>query len=267
MILGFNGATTIKADLLTDIECARKAGFTALEIWKDKLLSALEAMDVGFLSAQFKKHSIVPVTINSVEQFTFCENFSEKREEFEFLARLGNELSVSSIIVVPGFTKEKLSKKEVVNETVKALLEFSRIAKAYRVKVGFEFLGFENCSVNNLDVASSIIELVNDENVGLVIDTFHFFVGGSSLEQLGRTSSEKIFMVHVNDLPHLNHTPTDRDRVMPNDGILPLKQFFSVLKSINYQGVVSVELFNETYWNSDPYEVTKKAYEKVSELL
>ena len=33
MLLGFNGATTLTADLATDIRAAKAAGYGCLEIW------------------------------------------------------------------------------------------------------------------------------------------------------------------------------------------------------------------------------------------
>jgi hypothetical protein len=38
MVLGFNGATTLTADLGTDIRVAQAAGYDCLEIWAPKLL-------------------------------------------------------------------------------------------------------------------------------------------------------------------------------------------------------------------------------------
>ncbi|AEH51184.1 sugar phosphate isomerase/epimerase family protein [Pseudothermotoga thermarum] len=263
----FNGATTIKTDLLTDIRCASQAGFKALEIWKTKLLTELKERDIEFIAKQFKDYSILPSTINSVEQFTFCEDFEQKKKEFELLSKIASKIGVETIIVVPGFVKAMPSAEEIKEKTKKALREFSDLAKLYNVKIGFEFLGFENCSVNNLKMALEIVESLDRENVGLVIDTFHFFTGGSSFEDLKRTPSERIFVVHANDLPRLNHKPKDSDRIMPGDGILPLKEFLTVVKQIGYKGIVSVELFNEKYWQLDPCLVAKEAYQKLTRLL
>ncbi len=267
MIPTFNGATTIKTDLLTDIRCASQAGFKALEIWKTKLLTELEERNIGFIAKQFRDYSLLPSTINSVEQFTFCEDFEQKKKEFESLSKLANKIGVSTIIVVPGFVKSQLPLEKIKEETVKALREFSDLAKLYDVKIGFEVLGFENCSVNNIKTAYEIIKATDRENVGLVIDSFHFFVGKSFLDDLRKIPSDRIYVVHINDLPELNRKPQDSDRVMPGDGILPLKEFINIVRQGGYQGVISVELFNQNYWQLDPCLVTKEAYDKLIRLL
>ncbi len=80
-----------------------------------------------------------------------------------------------------------------------------------------------------------------------------------SLEQI---DASKIVIVHVNDLPKLEDVK-DSDRLMPGDGILPLRDFFKTLKKIGYSGPVSVELFNERYWQLSACEVAKEAFEKL----
>ena len=42
MELGLNGATTLKAELATDIAVAGKAGFDFVEIWAAKLITYLD---------------------------------------------------------------------------------------------------------------------------------------------------------------------------------------------------------------------------------
>ncbi|HEY8541305.1 MAG TPA: TIM barrel protein, partial [Pseudothermotoga sp.] len=71
-----------------------------------------------------------------------------------------------------------------------------------------------------------------------------------------------------NDLPKIEGREIkDSDRVMPKDGILPLNDFIKTLRKIGYSGVVSVELFNEQYWNLDARQIAQISYEKLSQLL
>ncbi|KPV63580.1 MAG: hypothetical protein AOA65_1242 [Candidatus Bathyarchaeota archaeon BA1] len=39
-----------------------------------------------------------------------------------------------------------------------------------------------------------------------------------------------------------------------------------ILKAMNYEDYLSVELFNEGYWKRNPYEVAKKALESLKKL-
>lgn len=268
MLTGFNGATSMRHDLFKDISSASIVGFDILEIWKTKLFESLKDHSITGIVNEFIKHGIEPYTINSLEQATFSKDFKDKLEECEMLCALVQDVRAKILIVVPGFIEEKLPEKEIKEETVKVLKEFSKIAEHYEVKLAFEFLGFENCSVNKLSFARQIVHELDIKNVGLVIDTCHLFAGGSTLEDLEQTSAEKIFVVHINDLPKVEGRPIkDSDRIMPTDGVLPLKEFMRTLRKIGYSGVVSVELFNEEYWKLDSKEIAKIAFEKLSTLL
>ena len=44
---------------------------------------------------------------------------------------------------------------------------------------------------------------------------------------------------------------TETDRVYSGDGILDLGQMISTLKDADYSGVISLELFNPSYWAED----------------
>jgi 2-keto-myo-inositol isomerase len=260
--LAFNGATTIKAGLAEDIVCARLAGFEMIEIWKNKLLSTLKTGGVEVVKQLLEQNQLKPLTINSIEQATFSEDRQEKLRECEELCRIARELNVEAIVIVPGFLKERLDERTIVRESVSVLKEMSNIAKQFGLRLGFEFLGFSDCSVNKMTLAWEIVRRVNEDNVGLIVDTCHFFSGGSRLEELEKIDPRKIIVVHVNDLPKLENV-ADSDRVMPGEGILPLRDFFRMLKNIGYDGPISIELFNENYWNKPVCETTKIAFEKL----
>jgi len=67
MKLALNGATTMKADLATDIRAASSAGYDYLEIWAAKLREFLKTRSLADLRALFEGHSIKPYSINSIE--------------------------------------------------------------------------------------------------------------------------------------------------------------------------------------------------------
>ena len=60
---------------------------------------------------------------------------------------------------------------------------------------------------------------------------------------------------------------TDADKVSPGDGILDLGQMISILEDAGYAGVISLELFNPSYWEQDPAEVARIGLEKMKSVL
>ncbi|HBT39185.1 MAG TPA: sugar phosphate isomerase/epimerase, partial [Pseudothermotoga sp.] len=153
MKLAFNGATTIRASLAEDIVCARLAGFEMIEIWKSKLLRMLITEGWDVVKQLLKQNGLKPLTINSIERATFSENRKEKLAECEELCQIATEIGVEAIVVVPGFLTETLDETAIVRESVSVLKEMSNIARRFGVRLGFEFLGFSNCSVNRLSLA------------------------------------------------------------------------------------------------------------------
>ncbi len=60
---------------------------------------------------------------------------------------------------------------------------------------------------------------------------------------------------------------TDADTVYPGDCILDLGQMISTLKDTGYEGIISLELFNPSYWEQDPVEVARIGLEKMQAVL
>lgn len=262
MKLAFNGATTMKASLTTDIAAASAAGFEFLEIWSAKLYDYLKANSAVDLMTLFAKHRIRPYSINSIEHITFRTpaDYCEIRRECEQLSKIAAELGCPNIVVVPGKIPAIQNRDQILAESVNVLRDLAEIAGRHRVRLAFEFLGESNCSVRTLDHCVEIIESTNRENVGFVIDTFHFYTGGSTLESIRKIDPRKLFIFHINDAEDLpKRQLTDANRLYPGEGILPIRQIKKELDAVDFCGVASVEIFRPEYWDKDPFEVAKIA--------
>ena len=89
-------------------------------------------------------------------------------------------------------------------------------------------------------------------------DVYHLYKGGSGFNSLQLLRGSGIGIFHINDYPRIDPNKiNDADRVYPGDGIAPLKQLFTTLNQINYDGLISLELFNREYWQQDPNTVAK----------
>ena len=60
---------------------------------------------------------------------------------------------------------------------------------------------------------------------------------------------------------------TDSARVLPGDGIMPLKEIILSIIAIGYQGYYSVELFSQYLWNQGPQQAARTAFESTSHLF
>jgi len=271
MKLALNGATTMKADLQTDLQAARDAGFDYLEIWAAKLRAFLTNNSASDLRRMFDDAGIPPLSINSIEHVSFRsdKDFAAIKAECEELCSIAETLRCPYIVVVPGKLPQPApSREEIVAESVCVLADLAAIARPYGVALAFEFLGQTDCSVQTLDLAADIVREAAVENVGLVIDSFHFYAGGSSIEMIEGVDPERLFIFHINDAEDLpRERLQDRHRLLPGLGILPLKEIIQAFKRVGYDRVASVEIFRPEYWERDPFELAHDAYKATQRVL
>lgn len=270
MKIALNGATTMHADLETDIRAASEAGYELLEIWAAKLREFLKSKTTDDLKELLEEHDLEPYSINSIEHITFrtAEDYEKIKAECEELCKIAGEIDCPYVVVVPGKLPENATKDEIIEESVKVLNELGDIAEKHNVSLAFEFLGQTDCSVQTLDLCNEIVEKVDRENIGNVIDTFHFYAGNSSFEAIEKMKPEKLFIFHINDAENLpKEQLTDAHRVYPGEGILPIKEIKAKFDEIGYDRMVSIEIFRPEYWNEDPFEVAKKARRATMDVL
>jgi 2-keto-myo-inositol isomerase len=203
-----------------------------------------------------------PASINSIEFITFrppaeYESIVARCVE---LCKLSQAIGCDRIVVVPSPTPEASSWSQIRDESVRVLRDLGSVASPYGVQLAFEFLGFSWCSVRTLAQCWDIVEETNRENVGLVIDTCHFFAGKSDLDTIDQVEPDKILIFHINDVEDRpRDSIEDAHRLLPGEGAIPLDDILLRLKRIGFDGLCSIELFRPEYWERDPAELAAAA--------
>jgi len=271
VILGFNGATTMKADLPTDIRIAGNAGFEGLEIWAAKMDAYLEDHTVGDLKSLFIEQGIEPVSINSIEFISFRPpgEYEGIQSRCRQLCEIARGLGCEKIVVVPSPLPEGgAGEEEILKESVTVLRDLAGIAEPHGVKLAFEFLGFSWCSVRTLQACWEIVRRVDRDNVGLVIDTCHFYAGGSSLAAIEDVDPDRIFIFHINDVEDRpREIIEDAHRLLPGEGVIPLGSILECLARTGFNGLCSIELFRPAYWERDPLELAHASHDAVRRTI
>lgn len=96
-----------------------------------------------------------------------------------------------------------------------------------------------------MDVAAvlSWIELIDERNVGLLLDAFHWHTTEASVQDILQLKPEQIVHVHINDAPHVPVSEVkDNVRLYPDEGVIDLHGFLIALREIGYRGVVAQEI-------------------------
>ncbi len=270
MQLALNGATTMQADLVSDIRIANDAGFAWLEIWSAKLKEFLRTYTPSDLNELFDQYQVTPYSINSIEHITFrdSEGFAQLSDECEEMCAIAEQIGCPYVVVVPSPLPYEADQEEVIEESVRTLRDIAGIAQFHSVSLAFEFLGQPGCSVPTLGLANEIIRQVDKPNVGLVLDSFHFYAGGSTLDDIYAVKPEKLYIFHINDAEDLPRPQLeDRHRLLPGLGILPLAEIVGALKKIGYEGVASIEIFRPEYWQREALTLARDAYAAAARII
>ncbi len=103
---------------------------------------------------------------------------------------------------------------------------------------------------------------------GVLIDTWHFFRGDSTWQQLTRVPLDQIAYVQFNDAPppvsENGIRETMHRRVMPGDGTFELGRFAATLRDRGWTGVVSVEVLSAELRQLPVPDFARLAYERTA---
>lgn len=268
MKLALNGATIMQSSLADDVEIASETGFTHLEVWAGKLDDYLRESSLDELAHRMGSLGVRPWCINSIEDITHRDAGGRQ----ELIARLmqltavARAIGAPSIVVVPGRRPAGLHPEDSLRDAVDVLRVMSDVAG--ETALAFEFLGKPGCAVSLLDMAVEIVTAVDRENVGMVIDTYHFHAGGSDLADLANVPTDKLFVVHLNgceDLPR--EQLTDAHRLYPGEGPIPIVAILEALRRRRFDGTASIEIFRPEYWKLDARGVARTARTKAAVVL
>jgi 2-keto-myo-inositol isomerase len=101
-----------------------------------------------------------------------------------------------------------------------------------------------------------------------VIDTCHFFAGGSTLDTIKHVDPNKILILHINDVERRpKETIEDAHRLLPGEGVIPLDDILACLKATGFDGLCSIELFRPEYWERNPAELAAAARAATTRIL
>lgn len=278
MRLTFHCATTMTADLATDVAAASAAGYKAIEVWAAKLDAYIQDHSIAELARLFADSKVEPAAINSIEFIGFRrDDYPGIQRRCRQLCDIAHEIGSGTLVVVPspipygrGYPASDLffDWNEVVDEYVAVLQDLAGISAPRGVTLAFEFIGFPWCTVRTPRGALEIVQKAGHDNVGMNFDCCHFYGGGGEMAEIDLLDPSKISTFHLNDMEDIpKEAMTDERRVLPGKGVIPLGEICRRMKQIGYDGDCSIELFRPEYHQWDPYELAVTARQCAVEVL
>ncbi len=128
-------------------------------------------------------------------------------------------------------------------------------AAGFGVRLALEFRSSASFCTS-LDTALALVSQCGEPNVGINLDLFHYYTGPSKFDDLNLLVPANLAFVQVCDLAGVpRELATDSDRVLPGDGDFQITPILERLRSIGYEGYVSLELMNPTLWRTKATQV------------
>ncbi|MDB5385224.1 MAG: Xylose isomerase [Planctomycetaceae bacterium] len=264
-IYTLNSSTIRPTPILEKIRIAGEVGYKAIELWHDDLDAHVARG--GTLSevrqALADQGLTVPTTIYLKGWFETTGEL-HRQELVECQRRMQQAVEVGALHVIAGPAAGFADH----DQGAKNYYELLELGRQIGVKPAMEFLGFVE-DLNTIEGALEIITKSNHPDGTIVLDPFHIFRGGGSAESIALLKSEQIAICHFNDTPASppRLQQHDKDRVYPGDGHLDLKRMLNLLRQIGYNRWLSLELFREDLWASDPREVARVGLEKMQAVV
>jgi sugar phosphate isomerase/epimerase len=254
-----------KPDLFKQVEIASDAGYEGIEVWVSDVQSALAGRATPSSVKSFiDDHRIrVENAIGFAPWMTGGEaGFGQMAKEMDMLAGIGCRRIAAPPAGVPSDRPLDLF---MAGEKYGQLLDLGRKTG---VMPQLEFWG-SSPVLWHLGQVLMIAAVANDPDARILPDVFHLFRGNSGFDGLKMVNGTLIDIFHMNDYPGSKPREelTDADRVYPGDGAAPLKQILSDLKSMGGEKVLSLELFNRSYWERDPLEVARTGLLKMKQIV
>ena len=262
---GLNTSTIQPAGLMDKIDIAARAGYQAIELWINEVEDYLaDGNELSELRKALDDRGLERPSMISLRDWC-VEDASEAAAALEVARRrLDTARGLGVKRIVAGPPRGKVPQSLAV-ERYGQILELS-VARG--VPASLEFLGFVE-GINTLEKAWAICAAVGSPEGTITPDAWHMFRGGSNFATLDDIPADHISCFHWNDAPA---TPprteqTDADRVHAGDGIMDLAALAGTLNEKGFDGVLSLELFNRTYWKQDPFAVAETGLAKMQQSV
>lgn len=263
------GVSMEYSNVLTQLRVAKECGFDALEILADHLVRYLD--NDGTCEILMKKVKEYGVEVSCISAIKAIGRFlPEERtaliKESKRLCQAAEDLNCTTIQIMALNELDHLSEVERNDILVENIREIADIGKDHGVKFQIEVVAFTK--FKTLAQALHIIERVDRDNVGVVVDFWHLHAGGSTPEEVAQMDVNLIYGVHLCDgraaRPGENWDEKVLRNYQPGEGDVDIPAWVKAVCSTGYNGVWSPEQLSPTHWEDDLWQIGKDTYDSIS---
>lgn len=257
-----------KLGIEKQIQIAGAAGYDAIEPW---ISSIVEYVKAGGKPAVLKKQvADLGMTVESAIGFSEwlaeddarrAKGLEQAKHDMDLVAQIGGK----RIAAPPAGATEVVNiDRFKAAERYRALLE---IGDQFGVVPELELWSFSK-ALGRLSECVEVAVQCGHPRACILSDIFHLYKSGSDYHGLALLNGRAAAVMHLNDYPAdpPREKMDDSYRVYPGDGSAPLVDILRLLRQTGGQRVLSLEVFNRTYWQQDALVVAKTGLAKMKRV-
>jgi sugar phosphate isomerase/epimerase len=240
------------------LQLAKDTGYEGIEIRIETVSQLVQEKSINYVRNLFSKAKIVPAGWELPGaywrgDYKYSWRSDEKRyqqlmEKLPLFAKVSHDLGCKRSFTWPVSFSDEMDYEENFRFHVTRLKPIVNILKDYNLRLGLEWMAPKTCRIGHkyefiYDMKGALIltKAIDKENVGLLLDSWHWYHSHGTLEDIKSLKPEQVIYVHFNDAP--KGIPMDEmkdlERAVPGEtGVIDCIGFLKALKEIGYDGPI-----------------------------
>ncbi len=250
------GRIGVRADQRRTMELAHRFGFHSVEPM-GAFLASLAANELSDLLGDLKEKQLrwgaASLDVN------FRSDSAKFREDLQQLVTTAAGLQRAGVERVGTWitpSHQELTYMANFKQHTLRLREISKILRDHGIRFGLEYVGPKKSwtskrfpFIHTLHETRELLDEIGAPNLGVVLDSWHWYTAGETVADLMQLSNQEIIAVDLNDAPIgiERDLQIDNRRELPMaTGVIDLKGFMVALKNLDYDGPIRAEPFNKS---------------------
>ncbi|WP_062318366.1 sugar phosphate isomerase/epimerase and 4-hydroxyphenylpyruvate domain-containing protein [Demequina maris] len=240
----------LSGGLVEKLHACAEAGFDGVEIMDADLIAAHESPEeiralcdrLGLRIEMFQPFR----DLEGVDDVTFADNLRRAEAKLEVMERLGTDL----LLVCSNAGTATVGDDAVAARQLAALAD---LAAPRGIRIAYEALAWGRY-VSDYRHAWRLVQLADRPNLGTCLDSFHILSRGHDPAGIEEIDGDRIFFLQLADAPALRMDVLSwsrHHRLFPGEGAFDLTGFLGHVLRAGYGGPLSLEVFNDTFRQTD----------------
>lgn len=242
---------SISGTLTEKLQAIAEAGFDGVEIFENDFLAfdgsprevGRMVRDAGLSITLFQPFR----DFEGMPEPQRARTFDRAERKFDVMQELGTDLMLICSNVSPLALGG-------IDRAADDFRELGERAAKRGLRVGYEALAWGR-HINDHRDAWEIVRRADHANIGLILDSFHTLARRIDVNSIRAIPKDKIFIVQLADAPLIDMDLlhwSRHYRNMPGQGDLPVLDFMRAVAATGYDGVLSLEIFNDQFRGGSP---------------